>query len=146
MSFNVGQVIYLLTKRELKVYPALVCEEIQKRSLTGHSVDYIVRLPTNDMQEVSLEKLDTEIFTSISLARDEMIARASKKIDSILKSAEDASIIFSEFATSENSTQESQEPQGAQDADDGFATVDLGDGNTARINLNEVNKLGDDSQ
>jgi len=146
MNFNVGQVIYLLTKKELKVYPALVCEEIQKRSLTSQSVDYIVRLPTNDMQEVSLEKLDTEIFTSLELARDEMIARASRKIDSILKSAEDASSIFSEFITSESTAEQDLKAEDSNDDEDGFATVELGDGKTARINLNEVNKIGDNSQ
>ena len=142
MSYNVGQVVYLLTKKELKVYPALICEEIQKRSLTGKSVDYIVRLPTNDMREVSLGQLDTEIFTSISLAREEMIAKASKKIDLILKSAEEASSVFSGFAVEEEAS-DTESDEDSEGGDENFATVDLGGGQTARINLNEVNKLGD---
>lgn len=145
MSFNVGQVIYLLTKKELKVYPALICEEIQKKSLTGKSVDYIVRLPTSDMREVSLEKLDTEIFTSISLAREEMISKASKKIDAILQSAEDASKVFSDFIEKDMGEISEDSIENIEDEALGFATVDLGDGQTARINLNEVNKLGEES-
>ena len=72
MNFSVGQLVYLLTRKDPKVYPALVCEEIKKKSLSGESTSYMIRLPTDEAKEVELDKLDAEVFTSISEAREKI--------------------------------------------------------------------------
>jgi len=140
MNFSVGQVVYLLTKKDPNVYPALVCEEIHKRSLTGKTTSYVVRLPTKDSQEVELDKLDAEVFTGIDEARSEMISRATDQINFILGKAEEISSVFSEFVInesenlSENSSPDILIPEE-------YATVDLGDGQVARINVGEIDKM-----
>tara|TARA_B100000214_G_scaffold342844_1_gene290923 strand:- start:1882 stop:2322 length:441 start_codon:yes stop_codon:yes gene_type:complete len=143
MNFSVGQVIYLLTKKDPKVYPALVCEEVQKRSLTGNTTSYVVRLPTDDAKEVELERLDAEIFTGIDEARSTMISKATEKIDFILSRAEEISHVFSEFAVSENSDESEPEEviESEESQDQEYATVDLGGGQVARINVNDISKI-----
>lgn len=146
MNFSVGQVIYLLTKKDPKVYPALVCEEIQKKSLNGKTTSYVVRLPTDDSQEIELDKLDTEVFTGVNEARVAMIARATEQINFILKKAEEISEVFSEFVIDEKSDYMPESIIHSDSIDESeqgedYATVDLGDGNVARINVKDMDKI-----
>ena len=147
MKFSVGQVVYLLTRKDPKVYPALVCEEIQKKSLSGKKTSYVVRLPTEDQQEIDLERLDAEIFMNVEEARKAMVEKATEQIDLILQKALEISHVFSEFALEIES--------GPASLDDGdsieeqentsYATVDLGDGQVARINTKDLNKIKGES-
>tara|TARA_E500000331_G_C17228240_1_gene701395 strand:+ start:918 stop:1358 length:441 start_codon:yes stop_codon:yes gene_type:complete len=143
MNFSVGQVIYLLTRKDPKVYPALVCEEVQKRSLTGNTTSYVVRLPTDDAKEVELERLDAEIFIGVDEARSAMIERATEQINFILAKAKEISHVFSEFATAEINIENNAEEDNdsSEIFDQEYATVDLGGGQVARINVNDINKM-----
>ena len=143
MKLNVGQVIYLLTNKSSKVYPALVCEEIKKRSLAGETTNYVVRLPTDDAREVEVDKLDAEIFESVKDAKETMLDRISSEIDSMLEQAVNMSSVFSEFAidqtvaTVDNVEEEPVDPGAEGD----FALVDLGDGKVGRVNIGHVNDV-----
>ena len=143
MKLNVGQVIYLLTNKSSKVYPALVCEEIKKRSLAGETTNYVVRLPTDDAREVEVDKLDAEIFESVSDAKETMLGRISSEIDSMLEQAVNMSSVFSEFAIDQNATAADIVEEEAPDltAEEDFAIVDLGDGKVGRVNIGHVNDV-----
>ena len=148
MNLTVGQIVYLLTKKSPnpKVYPALVCEEIQKRSLQGKTVNYVIRLPTDDRREIEVDNIDAEIFESIEEARDAMFKRAKDSIEEILDVAEKMSNIFKEetemLQNSESLTLE-PEASGLSAEGQGYASVDLGDGNVARISIDEINKMNE---
>jgi|18_taG_2_1085343.scaffolds.fasta_scaffold32521_3 hypothetical protein len=144
MNFSVGQVVYLLTRKDPKVYPALICEEIKKRSLSGESTDYMVRLPTDDSQEIELDKLDAQIFTSLSQARDHMISRATEQIDLILERAKSISEVFAQFAVTEDADSAldmSISEAAVDEHDKEYAAIDLGDGKVGRIDVNDISKL-----
>ena len=143
MKLNVGQVIYLLTNKSSKVYPALVCEEIKKRSLAGETTNYVVRLPTDDAREVEVDKLDAEIFESVSEAKETMIGRISSEIDSMLEQAVNMSSVFSEFAIEQGAAivEDVEEVEAETSADEDFAIVDLGDGKVGRVNIGHVNDV-----
>ena len=144
MKLNVGQVIYLLTNKSSKVYPALVCEEIKKRSLAGETTNYVVRLPTDDAREVEVDKLDAEIFESVKDAKETMLGRISSEIDLMLEQAVNMSAVFSEFAIDQapSDTQDDDEEGSAEvDSGEDFALVDLGDGKVGRVNIGHVNDV-----
>ena len=44
-KYDVGQVLYVISKKERKVYPVLVVEEIVRKTLSGAETSYIVQLP-----------------------------------------------------------------------------------------------------
>ena len=137
-DLNVGQVVYLCSKKEARVYPALVAEEINKTTLSGKSTSYVVKLPTEDAREVSLDTVDAEVFTSVEEAREKMLMKASAQIDMILEKASDlASIAF-------NVQPEQADPEISVENDEGeeYATVDLGDGVVGKIDLSGLDKLG----
>ena len=67
MSFDVGQIVYLLSKKDERVFPAQVIEEIKRKTIDEELVSYIIRLPNEDKSEVLIEQVDAEIFTKKNL-------------------------------------------------------------------------------
>ena len=141
-NLSVGQVVYLCSRRETKVYPVLIAEQIVKTTLDGDSVSYVVKLPTSDHKEVPLDSIDAEVFSSIEEARSEMLSRATDQIEKILTSAKSLSTsAFRDFEIRVDDPVSSEKPE--EEDDEEFAVVDLGGGQTARINLDTLDKMGD---
>ena len=71
--YEVGQVLYVLMKKEHTVIPVKVVEKILRKTLEGESISYIVELPTSSQDHVDLEKLGTGIYSSSGDAMTVMI-------------------------------------------------------------------------
>ena len=139
LTLNVGQVIYLLANKDARVYPVLVTEQIDKKTLSGNSTSYVVRLPTEEKKEVNLEEIKSEVFISVEEARKSMIEKASKQIDTILDQASEIAKIF----PTSNSKAELGTPEvkSEQDSENNFAFVELGNGQQARLNIKDLDKI-----
>ena len=146
MKLSVGQIVFLLTSKSSKVYPALVCEEIKKKSLSGETISHVVRLPTEDEREVELSMLDAEIFETIDSARETIIDRISNQVDEMLSNAISMSSVFSNdvinpddnIKTALSDTRSS--PDDLDSSEEDYAIVDLGDGNIARMSVKNANE------
>ena len=147
MKLLVGQVVFLLTGKSSKVYPALVSEEIKKRSLSGETTNYVVRLPTEDAREVEISKLDAEVFETIESARETILDRISTQVDKMLDEAVSMSNVFSndiiktEPETDKDSLVTEDLEIHSTDSDESFALVDLGDGNVARMSVKNAEEV-----
>lgn len=144
MDFDVGQVVFLLSNKEARVFPALVTEQIDKKTMAGREKHYVVKLPNKEMSEVPMSKVDAQVFKSIESAREEMVSRATNQIDRILEKAMSVSQVFKDFLVHdpvENlpSDIENRKYNHAlvenTEKDEKFATVDLGNGVVGRVNL-----------
>jgi len=87
MKFNVGQILYLLPKKNIKIIPSQVVEEIVKRKISGEEVTYMVMLPDEDRSIIDITKLDVDVFTDASSIRTHMVENAIKSIDDMLDTA-----------------------------------------------------------
>ena len=67
MDFDVGQVIFLLSNKDVRVFPALVTEQIDKKTMAGREKHYVVRLTDKEETEIGLEKIDAQVFEGVSL-------------------------------------------------------------------------------
>jgi len=147
MKLLVGQVVFLLTGKSSKVYPALVSEEIKKKSLSGETTNYVVRLPTEDAREVEISKLDAEVFETIESARETILDRISTQVDKMLDEAVSMSNVFSndviktEPETDKDSLVTEDLEIHSADSDESFALVDLGDGNVARMSVKNAEEV-----
>ena len=142
MDLSVGQIIYLLANNEPKVYPVLVTEQIDKKTLSGNETTYVVRLPTEDEVEVPLEKLDVEVFGSVEDIKTAMVERARSQIDRILESSTELSLQFNVDDNMGNNGVSDQidEPSGESESSD-YAFIDMGDGVKGRIKTDELSKM-----
>lgn len=87
MKYEVGQIVYLLSNNEMKIFPARIEEEIVRKRVGSEDVSYKVTLPTRDRNTVSLSDVDATVFTSVQDIRTHMIENAVKTIDVMIEKA-----------------------------------------------------------
>ena len=130
MSYKVGQIIYLLSKKDVKIFPAQIIEEIQRKTIDREMISYIISLPNKDRSEVLMEEIKADIFTSLDDVEKEMTKNAREQILSFLKRAKDMESIFKPAVAKNDS-----HPVGD---DHDVAEIDLGNGIKAKIDMNKI--------
>jgi len=134
MRYDVGQVVFLLSKKDMKVFPAQVVEEIISKKIDGENVTYVARLPNKDRSEVSLSEVNATVFKDAKSLKGHMIRSATESITSLVSAAEQ--LAERSFDAVAKETDQPFEIKGEVSGD--LAEVDLGNGIKAKINLNEV--------
>ena len=162
MNINVGQIVYLLSNRDIRVYPAQVIEEINRKTLSGSDTSYVIMLPDKDKSQVHTSKIDVEIFTSSKELEEKMIENAKRKIGSILESAKELESVFenvveraldspdtSEEAIDLNTIVEPEQKKKRRrrkspikEKKDEKVSIDLGNGLTGKINMDSISNMG----
>ena len=165
MNICVGQIVYLLSNKDIKVYPAQVIEEINRKTLSGSETSYVIRLPDKNRSEVNISQIDAEIFTSSKDLEDKMIENAKCKIKELMRSATELESIFEDVVSitdvseisldiSENVKDKPPAVQkkrrkrrtSAKAKKEEKVIVDLGNGMTGKIDVNSINQLGENSE
>jgi actin-like ATPase involved in cell morphogenesis len=129
MKFKVGQVIFLLAK-DSKVYPARITEEINRKTLDGTSVSYTVMLPDSNSTQVSLDKIEANVFETSELLKNHMMEKARESIDNIV---ENANSLLNRLGVDK----ESIDAQAIEDIEK-TVTVSLDDGTKARVDMSGI--------
>tara|TARA_Y100000310_G_C20531076_1_gene738477 strand:+ start:63 stop:506 length:444 start_codon:yes stop_codon:yes gene_type:complete len=137
VNYSVGQTIYLLSRKDVKVFPAKVIEEIKRRTIKEEMISYIIRLPNKDMSEVLLEEIDADIFTSIEDVEKKMIENAHSEIKSLLHETRK---IEKRFVTIEDASENASEDDNGvnESSPTDKVEIDLGNGQMGRISLNQL--------
>jgi len=145
MNYTVGQIIYLLSKKEVKVFPAQIVEEIKRKTIEKELVSYVIQLPNPEKTEVLLETITADVFVSLDSLEQKMVDNAHVQIKSFLQRAKEMEKAFPETVDPEAAhpeivdTPEDQELEGstAPEKEAGTIEVDLGDGTKAKLSLSE---------
>jgi hypothetical protein len=87
MKYRVGQVLYVVLKRETRVYPMQVVEEITKKTLDGEVTSYMVRGGSDPKAQLLISEVDGEIFDSAEKAKSVLIDRATGSIVRLMDAA-----------------------------------------------------------
>ena len=85
MKYDVGQVLYLLSRKNNKIVPARVEAIITVKKITGEETTHELSVPGIEKSAV-LEKLDVVPFSSVSTLRSHMLNILEEKIDSEISS------------------------------------------------------------
>lgn len=86
MKYYVGQVIYVVLRKEAKVYPMQITEEITKKTMSGEQINYVVSSGPNK-SSMLINEIDGEIFDSADNVKRTLIDRASVNIEKIVTNA-----------------------------------------------------------
>ena len=97
MKLDVGQIVYILSRKDRKVYPAVVIEEICRKTIEEKVTSYVIRLPDKNKTETLLEEIDADYFMSIEEVEREMQKNAEDQIDKILNVAKKMEAVFDDF-------------------------------------------------
>lgn len=94
---EVGQIIFLVSRKAQSVLAAQVCEQNVKKTLDGEETTFRVRIGTDpDMEELyDLDRVDADIYGSPEEATESLYASARSQIDVLINDAvEDATNFF----------------------------------------------------
>ena len=123
---SVGEVVYIISRKEHRVYPVLVVEELVRKTLEGTATSYIVRLPDKKATQVPLESIADRAFADHDELRHHLISTASKTINTLV---DDAVSIGRSLAPAG-----AEPPMQSEEEDAGDVTyVTLPDGTRARL-------------
>lgn len=86
-KYDVGQVLYILSKKERRVYPVLVVEELVRRTLDGVVTSYNVKLPDRKGTTLPLETVTDSPYSSHNELRDLLVQTATESINSMINEA-----------------------------------------------------------
>jgi hypothetical protein len=127
---EVGQVVYVISRKEGRVYPVLVVEETVRRTLDGTVVSYMVRLPDRKGTVVPMETVSDRVYSSHEALREFMINAATQSINTMVDGAVEIGRTL---------TPAGAQPAGSVEADEepGYVIVDMPDGTKARVRVPE---------
>lgn len=93
MSYRVGQVLYVVLRKEPNVYPMQVVEEITKKTLEGEVTSYMLRAGADPTKVLAINDIDGEIFDSADTARktlnERVMASISARVDQAISKAKE---------------------------------------------------------
>lgn len=84
MSYQIGQIIFVLSNKTQTVLPGIVREEIHYRSLDGENVSYKIAIgPANKQRVVDLSSVDGEVYGSLDEVREVLINKLTAFVDDL---------------------------------------------------------------
>jgi hypothetical protein len=90
MSYELGQIIYVLSNKTQSVVPAVIEEEFVHKKLNGNVINYKVSIgPPGRKKIVDLEKIDGEVFVSLDDIRNTLTERLTGFVNDLVNSTEE---------------------------------------------------------
>ena len=84
MSYQIGQIIFVLSNKTQTVLPGIVREEIHYRSLDGENVSYKIAIgPASKQRVVDLSSVDGEVYGSLDEVREVLINKLTAFVDDL---------------------------------------------------------------
>jgi hypothetical protein len=80
-DYALGQVLYVLLKKEATVYPMLVAEIQSKKTLEGEVTLYMLRVGQDATKMIAIGEVDGEIFDSSDKAKAMLLERVTATIN-----------------------------------------------------------------
>lgn len=134
MSYEIGQVIYVIADERMEVIPLQVTEIQTTRSVTGTGVSYSVATPWKDDSGNNITKLSDlndlgEVHTSIDAVRNVLLKKVTLAVEEIIARADLVAKVFGSVkqVPSQNEIQETRDTK----SDDEVFT--LPDGTLAKV-------------
>ena len=169
MKYKVGQILFLIGEKSIKIMPIQVIEEVIRTNIDGTHKTYIIQLPDKNKTTVDINDIKGSIFKSVKELREFMIANAIKSIDSMIdKSSILSKKVFGDDYKLNNKNNEQKEDNQKQKVEtnnslalseveeysnfnenvqplfnNDIIKVDLGDGQFASLKSAELNKTGE---
>ena len=136
--YQVGQILYTIIEDKKIIVPVRIIEEVTIKNLDYEKTIYKVMLPNKKSQKVELDRFD-QVFKEIEEASSFLIDNAKKAIEKISCDALELEEKF--FRKEDTKEVVPQIDDGVCNNDDKKVKIDLGDGTSASINVDQIEKL-----
>lgn len=137
IEYSVGQILFVLLKKERAVLPIRIVEQVIRQTVDKKIISYMVMLPNDEETVMKLEKLNADIFLSIDDVRKKMLDNATVMIEKIIDNAEN--VKNTKFGVAENNIDISDSVE-IQDSslDNKKLEVTFDDGTVGKIDMSNI--------
>ena len=87
MNYEVGQVVYLLSEKSLNIVPALIVEEIVRKTMNESVTEYKVELPDEKRTRANKSSISSMIFNDTSKLKEFMLENTRKSVEKLIDNA-----------------------------------------------------------
>ena len=77
-TYDVGQVIFVVSSAKMAVYPLVIAEEVTRKTLAGEEKTYLVK-KNQAGDPFDLSRVSGEIYTDIAKVKSALIQMISKQ-------------------------------------------------------------------
>lgn len=140
-SYNVGDILFVLDEERQRIVPIQVVSVTSKRTVEGVEISYEIVTPAKPDKPVNLNRVNGQIYTSLSQLQQVMLDNARSAIDAMVRrAAAVASQIFAQDQGKEtdmsdlNQVEPDLPDDGSIDSNQSRIRVELPDGSEAWIN------------
>ena len=137
--YRVGQILYTILDSKHAIFPVKVIEEVTIKNLESEKTNYKVLLPNSKEQKVDLDRFD-KVFSTIDEASSYLIENAKIAIKNLVESSDTLEKKYFSYSVSRVEKEENiKEVIDSCNNDINSVKIDLGDGQSANINLDNIN-------
>ena len=138
--YRVGQILYTILDSKHAIFPVKVIEEVTVKNLESEKTNYKVLLPNSKEQKVDLDRFD-KVFSTISEASSYLVENAKNAIDNLVKNSTELEEKYFNHSTNNIIKKEENIIENIDTCNNDINSVkiDLGDGQSANINLDNIN-------
>lgn len=87
-NVKIGQVVYILSKKNQQIIPAIVHEENVCKRIDGEFITYKVMMGENkNAKLIDLAKIDSDIFSDLEEVRQHLLSSFTKIVDEACENA-----------------------------------------------------------
>ena len=81
-TYDVGQIIYVVSSQKMQVMPFVIAEEVVRKTLTGEEVTYLVKKDKTE-KAYNLAGITGDVYEDIQSVREVLVQNATSAIDKI---------------------------------------------------------------
>lgn len=82
--YSIGQIVYTILEKELKVYPLQIIEQIIKKTIDGESIEYKVKVPSKKQNNIRNLTDFKNIHTDLEEVKEYLVNNAKINIEKML--------------------------------------------------------------
>jgi len=138
-KYKVGQILYLIGNNSTKIMPIQVIEEVIRTTINGTEKTYTVQMPDKKNTKADIKKIKGIIFETKHNLKNHMLTNATSAINIMIKTCEEiANTVFMSKPENDDAIID-KDMQTINDDD--IINVKLDDGNIAKFNPNNLEKV-----
>ena len=130
-SYDVGQVIYVVSSQKMQVLPLVIAEEVVRKTLSGREVTYLVKRDQTS-NVYNLAEIKGQVFSDLEDVKELLLKNTQEAVSKICQSAQDKA------ASLQGAQQPAVTRQAAVPTDDELKSFILDDGTKVRINARDM--------
>ena len=136
--YDVGQTVFIILKKKHRIVPVQVTEQIVRRSCDGANPFNTMSRYRGMMIQWTFTSLGDDVYVNLDDVKIALKRNAEEAIEKMIDGAR--SLAGMHFKIPNEPTRQ-KENAGVENQEEGHVAIDLGDGQNAKINVTDLEKL-----